>query len=331
VVLPKDNELQASRRDLPVEFGAINLMPSDPIEGASKGLIAAMVIEPQGSVWAPDGELGTDGKLTRAAVTISEPSNRPGDCTQGETGTTCQTNSECDKPAEKGVCVGGKDNGNLCSGDNQCRRGTCQGAEPFVPGYCELPAPTKLFRDFVVVHQDNVNMLFGGAPLPTVSHEEEPEDSGMKGLNYRTDPIWHRLKGIPTADAATTRAWDYTNAFAGEPQTPVYTASPGEKIRLRVLKPGGHNRNHVVTLHGFLWPRYPFSNDDGIADTDDDSARIWPDNPYTFWHGEQMGHGPTNHINVVPLGGCPATGDFLYRDMVPVHVDNGQWAIVRCQ
>jgi len=202
----------------------------------------------------------------------------------------------------------------------------------------------------VVLHQDNVNMRckdcnppgLEGWPanvVPTVSHEEEPEDSGMKGLNYRTDPIWHRLGVGPTAAANRTRTVDYTDAFSlnkGAPQTPVFEvqgpaeADAADRIRLRVLQPGGHNRNHVVTLHGFIWPRYPFSNDDFIADTDDDSARIQPDNPYTFWHGEQMGHGPTNHINVVPLGGCPAAGDFLYRDMVPVHVDNGQWALVRC-
>ena len=32
-----------------------------------------------------------------------------------------------------------------------------------------------------------------GDPVPTVSAEEEPEDSGGKGLNYRTEPSWFRL------------------------------------------------------------------------------------------------------------------------------------------
>ena len=40
-----------------------------------------------------------------------------------------------------------------------------------------------------------------------------------------------------------------------------------------------------------------------------------------------MGHGPTNHINVVPLNGAGGNysipGDYLYRDMAPVHVYNG--------
>jgi hypothetical protein len=48
-----------------------------------------------------------------------------------------------------------------------------------------------------------------------------------------------------------------------------------------------------------------------------------------------MGHGPTNHINVVPLNGAGGTsglpGDYLYRDMVPVHVYNGIWGIFRVE
>ena len=61
--------------------------------------------------------------------------------------------------------------------------------------------------------------------------------------------------------------------------------------------------------------------------------RIDRSNPETFWHGEQMGHGPANHVNVVPLNGAGglnwAEGDYLFRDMVPVHIDNGEWGILR--
>ena len=52
-----------------------------------------------------------------------------------------------------------------------------------------------------------------GDPVPTVAQEEEPEDSGQKGLNYRTDPIWLRLGVGPTADPGVTRSVDYTDAF----------------------------------------------------------------------------------------------------------------------
>jgi hypothetical protein len=63
----------------------------------------------------------------------------------------------------------------------------------------------------------------------------------------------------------------------------------------------------------------------------DPSSVIDPYNENTFWHGEQMGHGPTNHVNVVPLGGAGVAGDYFYGDMVPVHVYNGSWGIFRVE
>jgi len=185
---------------------------------------------------------------------------------------------------------------------------------------------TRSFRDFVAIFQDDVNLRFDdGTPVPTVSEEEEPEDSGQKGLNYRSDPIWFRLPIGPTADPAITRLVDFTDAFVGTPVTPVYTAACNEEIRFRVLKPGGHNRNQVFTLHGHLWARHPFNNGSTVI-----GAEI---NPYTFFHGEQMGHGPSNHANIVPVNGAGGKdcqpGDYLYRDMVPVHVYNGEWGLLR--
>jgi hypothetical protein len=242
------------RTAVPIEYGAINLSASDPIKGSNKGLIGALVIEPPGSTWDPDGEPGTDLLLTRAAVTVTHP--------------------------------GGS------------------------------------FRDFVVIHQDDVNLRFAdGTPVPTVSHEEEPEDSGMKGINYRTEPIWARVGGNATADPQITREWDYT---AGPPRFRL-GALPLQQRR-RVLR---HLRRLAVDRPDQR--QHLLARPDGYYGTSDDSQWIDPTNDNTFWHGEQQGHGPSNHINMVPLNGCPSTGDFLYRDMVPVHVDNGEWAIVRCE
>jgi len=258
--------VSGAKTGVPVEFGAINLQGADPIKHSSKGLVAALIIEPEGSTWATRGELGSDGLLTRAAVTVS-PGGGAGD------------------------------------------------------------AAFEAFRDFVTVFQDDINMRFpDGSAVPIVSAEEEPEDSGMKAINYRTDPVWLRLGIGPTADEQITRLVDFTDAFAGDPETPIFTAAPHQPVRFRVLKPGGHNRNHVFTLNGHVWARHPFNADSTQIDGNADK---------TFWHGEQMGHGPTNHINVVPLDGAGGangvTGDYLYRDMTPVHAYNGIWGIMRVQ
>lgn len=49
----------------PVEFGATNLIPSDPIEHSTRGLVAALIIEPEGSTWVTD-------QGTRAAATVTK-------------------------------------------------------------------------------------------------------------------------------------------------------------------------------------------------------------------------------------------------------------------
>jgi hypothetical protein len=268
------NPETGERTAVPMEYGAINLMASDPIEGSSKGLIGALIIEPQGATWN-DGSVTGKGKNK---VTKQDGDPDPADPTGPTLTRAAVTINDAD--------------GNF------------------------------LFRDFVVILQDDINLRFDdGGPVPIVAEEEESEDSGMKAINYRTEPIWDRLGIGPTADAAVTRAVDFTNAFASpDPVTPLFTAKAGDEVRFRVLKPGGHNRNHVFTLHGHLWARHPFN---------DGSTEIDPDNRHTFWHGEQMGHGPTNHVNVVPIGGAGVAGDYLYRDLVPVHVYNGIWGIFR--
>ncbi|HEY2964041.1 MAG TPA: hypothetical protein VGJ37_16595, partial [Pyrinomonadaceae bacterium] len=60
----------------PVEFGALNLFPSDPLFQHPNGLIGQMIIEPQGSTWTcgePNNEKPCDGPTTpttRASATV---------------------------------------------------------------------------------------------------------------------------------------------------------------------------------------------------------------------------------------------------------------------
>jgi hypothetical protein len=48
----------------PIEFGAINLIPSDPIKHSSKGALAALVIEPRFSTWVADAAHPTSATVT---------------------------------------------------------------------------------------------------------------------------------------------------------------------------------------------------------------------------------------------------------------------------
>ncbi|MBP0444554.1 hypothetical protein J8J14_07140 [Roseomonas sp. SSH11] len=63
---------QSATNDLiatPVEFGAVNLMPADRLRHSNKGLIAGLVVLPQGATWTTDSN-------TRLAATVTLPGGR---------------------------------------------------------------------------------------------------------------------------------------------------------------------------------------------------------------------------------------------------------------
>lgn len=59
-----------SRTATPVEYGAVNLISSDPIKHPGKGAIGALIIEPQGSTILEDADDPTKDRKTRDTATI---------------------------------------------------------------------------------------------------------------------------------------------------------------------------------------------------------------------------------------------------------------------
>jgi hypothetical protein len=55
-----------SRTAVPIEFGAVNLMPSDPIKQANKGAVGALIIEPVGATWAEDANQRASATVTKS-------------------------------------------------------------------------------------------------------------------------------------------------------------------------------------------------------------------------------------------------------------------------
>ena len=168
----------------PIEFGATNLISSDPIKHSNKGAIASLIIEPQGATWIEDTN-------SRAQATVSK--------TDGTS-----------------------------------------------------------FREFVLQFQTDINMRRGdlqgdAAAVPNVAGEEDPEDSGQKALNYRSEPMWKRMNYAPDLPLEQTREIDFTNSLSnaqvgGDPVTPIFTARAGTPVRFRVLNSNGHARNNVFQV-----------------------------------------------------------------------------------
>ena len=235
----------------PVEYGAVNLMPSDRIKQVSKGAIGALIIEPQGAKWQEDAAM-------RASATVT-----------------------------------------LANG--------------------------KFFREHVLLFQDDLNLQQNGVPVPNLAESEDPEDTGQRAFNYRTEPMWARMGFAADAPLTLTRGLDFSNVLTGEAETPTFLAKAGEPVRLRVLQAGGHPRNHVFQQHGHIWQEEPFTNGSTVIGT----------NSFSEWHGSQAGIGPGSHFNFLlanGAGGVFATpGDYLYRDQASFQFDGGLWGKLRVQ
>ncbi|HKP76545.1 MAG TPA: hypothetical protein VJT67_13535 [Longimicrobiaceae bacterium] len=270
----------------PAEFGAANLISSDRIQHSNKGAIAGLVIEPRNSRWEVDAR-------NRANAVVRD---RRGNFLFREQVLLFQNDvnlhfgSAVDLPAE-----------NCAHPDPDADPAECQG------------------QTGVITHHFNA-----GDPIPNLAREEDPEDSGQKGLNYRTEPLWFRKGFAPDATLQFTHDLNLTQVLKGDSaQTPLFTPRAGEAIRIRVLEPQGHPRNSVYTLHGHIWEQEPYA----------DSSRVIASNPFSEWKGARDGHGPGEHFDILPKGGAGGRfripGDYLYRDQASFTFDGGIWGVIR--
>jgi hypothetical protein len=222
--------------------------------------------------------------------------------------------------------------------------------KPLVTGRVCEPRPGRVttFREFVIQYQNDLNLRFGDrSPVPNLAEAEDPEDSGQKAFNYRTEPFWTRLcywpslqltgapnwppaSQCPQSNARATRQLDMTNSLHNtqiggrDPVTPVFTARAGQPTRLRVLHSGGHARNDTFMLHGHIWQEMPYQS--GTA------SAVIGENVRSPWHGAQWGHGPSNHFDVVldgAGGDFRVAGDYLYRTFESFNFDGGMWGLFR--
>jgi hypothetical protein len=194
------------------------------------------------------------------------------------------------------------------------------------------------FREFVLLHQTDVNLRFGErfdtagnfAAVPNLAEAEDPEDSGQKAFNYRTEPLWKRLGFEPDTPLEQTRDFIFTNSLSnsqvgGDPVTPVFTAAAGTPVRFRLLMPGGHARNSVFNLHGHIWEELPYVN----------NSTMLGHNPLSQWEGSRFGIGAGSHFDVLLKNGAGGRfqirGDYLYRNQTSFLFDGGMWGLFRVQ
>jgi hypothetical protein len=188
----------------------------------------------------------------------------------------------------------------------------------------------KQFQEFVLQFQTDINFRYGNdnSAVKLLAETEDPEDSGQKAFNYRSEPMWKRFSYAPQTPLETTRTFIFTNAFSNtllgvDPETPLFNAKLGLATRFRILAAGGHARNSVFNLHGHIWRELPYVND----------SREIGANIRSEWTGTFMGIGPSSHFDAVLEHGAGSLfripGDYMYRNQMSFLLDGGMWGILR--
>lgn len=288
-----------------VEFGALPLTSlADPIKHPMHGLVGALVIGPLEARLCPAGS-----KNAKECRSVAE-ANNPQDPRSGS-----QLSAR------------------ICKPDGQC------------------------YLDQILVMQDAVSATsgsnMGGAenkinptqhfPVPNLSGAEEPDDYGVKAINYKTEPLWARRGNDPSIDFAARNEQDYATVFSSErkentcvsgipllaglgcdPETPIFKSVAGETIRLHFVHPGGHTRQQGLTVHGHAWNPYPWSKDSRTFDSASGSA---------IRQGTFNGFGPMMGITLEMQAGGEnkVPMDYLLHSQASFLLDGGLWGLVRVE
>lgn len=178
---------------------------------------------------------------------------------------------------------------------------------------------TKMFREFVVMISD--------AMISNNNNPSKPVQA-QGAVNYRTEPQAFRYQYNATTDFScmSSNLLNQGNpppppAF-GDPKTPIFTAEVGDNVRFRMAHPFGTGASQVITVHGHVWQRNPYTNNSTVIDN----------NNLSQWLGSRDNHGSSDHFDFVidKAGGeNRQAGDYLYTGFVPIQARQGAWGIFR--
>jgi len=300
----------------PVEFGGFNLQPADKIKQGQKGLIGAGVIEPVGSTWptaladldrAMDHQVpGTTAtRATRTIVTVTHPDGEFRDATVifqkalnhrfGDGSAVPNIASE-----GEGVPEDSHDAGQMAIN---------YGSEPMWFRY-GMPADSP-FEQVGLGGVQNSHQAFSNVCC----------DNGVDGPP--SDP------GDPTSPPTRVAVVTTADPNVGDPVTPIFTATPGQDLRMRLLEPTGAGRGTTFNLHGHAWQRDPYIAGEEVA------SQTIGDNPLGMILGHQESITPAAHFDIVPLNGAGGAnavpGDYLFSDQGSFGTTSGLWGILRVE
>ncbi|WP_437964396.1 copper oxidase [Sorangium sp. So ce260] len=199
----------------------------------------------------------------------------------------------------------------------------------------------RSFRDLVAIYQDEVGLhsrnrsfqcidpqLNCGTALRNQDGEDDAEDTGHDAFNYRTEPFWARLGLPPEFASELLNEKNLRNIFSSEvrdPATPIFMASAAQQVRVRIVQPSGHHRQHAFSLWNTEWPHNPFA--------EGERSRRIGENREVLNLAVENPIGPMTHRNIVPFlpagGELLVPGDRLYNEQSTPMLANGLWGLFR--
>lgn len=158
-------------------------------------------------------------------------------------------------------------------------------------------------RELVLAMGDFVPMVRHGhgdhgGPINPPPAPGAPDDQGVMGVNYRSEPLSER-GGDPAH-------W-FSSAEHGDPGTPLLRGYPGEDLRVHVLQ-GSHDLQHSFTISGARW-------------------REWAGREDTAWRNQQT-FGISN-VAQMRLAPTLSAGDHLWSFSAGNDLWLGCWGLLR--
>ena len=208
------------------------------------------------------------------------------------------------------------------------------------------------YVDHVLMVQDAVNATRGGMPVPNLAGAEEPDDYGVKALNYRTEPLWARSGNEASIPFEERNEADYasvlssgrigaTRCAAGiplsarlpgqpcDPETPIFTARSGEAVRLHLVHPGGHTRQQGFAVSGHGWSAFPWTP----SPRGPEAPPVFDAGYPSYRGGVTNGFGPMMGVTYGLLAGGRSglAMDYLIRSQASFLFDGGLWGLLRVE
>jgi hypothetical protein len=324
-----DRAADGSLTYTPVEFGSLNLFPSDPAYQHINGLFGSMIIEPEGSSW----QCGDTGNLADCDPGGGSPPKSRASAT-----VTLKDNMifrEFALMISDDIRISSGNSGavNYRSDPKILRYPGFQnltGTVTFSNGSTAVPGVGTLFSTELVSGANGDTLFLQSDYSKARGKVAAITNNTQLTLNVNASangsgPFAKSITIVDFSCMASNQLWNAPAMPAnsiGDPQTPIFTAAVGNPVRFRMTHPFGMGNSQVFSLHGHVWQRNPYIKD----------SREMGNNALSQWIGSRDNHGSTDHFDILvdKAGGeAGRAGDYLYTVHVPIQAREGAWGIFR--